>query len=134
MPNPYECFSQKGMHFIHINIRSLLASIDEIRLLANKTNASVIAITESWLDHYITDAEILNSGYIVERRDRNRQGRGVCIYIKDSHVFYRRDNLSRDGLETVLTFYYQNPSLYWLGFVTTYLENHNFTMIWKPVS
>ena len=46
----FQHFSKKGLHFIHLNIRSLLPKLDELILLATKTNAAVIGITESWLD------------------------------------------------------------------------------------
>ena len=38
-------FQQRGLHFIHLNINSILSKIDELRLIAVKTNAAVIGIT-----------------------------------------------------------------------------------------
>ena len=54
----------------------------EIRLIAYKINASMIGITESWLDNTVDDSEISISGYCVVRRDRDRNGGGVCVYVK----------------------------------------------------
>jgi hypothetical protein len=43
----------------------------------------VLAINESKLDNTITDGEIHIPGYVIIRKDRNRHGGGVAIYIKD---------------------------------------------------
>lgn len=40
----FECFNLKGMHFIHLNARSLLPKMAELRIIASKSKASVIAI------------------------------------------------------------------------------------------
>lgn len=50
--------SAKGLNFVHVNARSLLPKLDELRDLASKTKLAVIGITESWLDDLISDAEI----------------------------------------------------------------------------
>ena len=41
----------------------------------------VICITESWLDTHISDQELSIDGYNIIRRDRNRHGGGVALYI-----------------------------------------------------
>jgi len=47
----------------------------------------VISITEKWLDQTVTDAEIHMQNYSVIRKDLNRHGGGVCVYIKDDLAF-----------------------------------------------
>ena len=89
-----ECFTRKGMHFLHLNSRSLLPKISEIRLLAEKSRAAVIAITETWLDNTISDSEVSIDGYSLIRKDRNRNGGGVCIYIMNRYAFNRREDIS----------------------------------------
>ena len=43
----------------HMNIRSLLPKLDEIRSrLAGRSPPSIIAFTESWLDNTVSDGEI----------------------------------------------------------------------------
>ena len=49
--NIWEPFNKTGLHFLHININSLLPKIDELKCIANKTKAAIIGITESKLDH-----------------------------------------------------------------------------------
>lgn len=73
----FKCFTAKGLHFIHINAQSLLPKIDEVNLLSIKTNASVICISETWLDKSVSDSEVAVNGYNIMRNDRNRNGGGV---------------------------------------------------------
>ena len=43
-------FLKRGLHFLHLNINSLLPKIDELRHIANKSKVAVIGISESKLD------------------------------------------------------------------------------------
>jgi len=45
-----ECLRVKGLTFIHLNIRSLLPKLNEIRTLTVNTKLAAICITETWLD------------------------------------------------------------------------------------
>ena len=72
---------QKGLHFLHANTRSLLPKVPEISLLLSRTNASVFAASETWIDPTIGDGEIAIPGFNVVRRDRDRSGVGVALYI-----------------------------------------------------
>ncbi|CAG2211418.1 unnamed protein product [Mytilus edulis] len=54
----FRLFKRKGLHFIQCNARSLLPKLSEIKIVAAKTKAAVISITESWLDNTVTNAEI----------------------------------------------------------------------------
>jgi len=49
-PDHYSKFKNKGLHFIHCNAR--------VKIIALKTKAAVISITETWLDESVTNAEI----------------------------------------------------------------------------
>ena len=73
--------TEKGLHFIHLNVRSLLPKIDQIRhihMIVEDTKCSIIGVTESWLDSTVPDPEINPiPGYTVIRKDRNCQGGGV---------------------------------------------------------
>ena len=57
------------MHFIHININSLLPKIDEVRYIVNITNASIIGISETKLDKSILSSELEIGGYDLVRPD-----------------------------------------------------------------
>ena len=99
----YECFKQKGLHFLHINTRSLLSKIDEIRIMATKTNAAVIGVTETWLDASVPDQEINIDNYVVLRKDRDRHGGGVCQFIRKDLAFNPQPHLEKDGMESIWT-------------------------------
>ena len=43
-------FDKKGLHFLHINVNSLLPKIEEVRFIAKNSKATVIGITETKLD------------------------------------------------------------------------------------
>lgn len=95
----YSRFHKKGLHFVHLNIRSLLPKIDEVRMLARNTRAACICMTETWLDETVFDSEIQIDNYVLRRQDRNRHGGGVCIYVRSDLSFNPRDDLSHDELE-----------------------------------
>ena len=87
----YEPFRKKGLHFLHLNAGSLLS----------KLSAAVLAVSETWLDGSVTDAEIELVGYTVVRKDRNRNGGGVCLYVRSDISYNPRTDLSCDELESV---------------------------------
>ena len=86
--NEWNVFRSKEIDLIHLNVNSLLAKIDEIRYIAERTKAAVIGITESMLDESIFQSEIQIDNYDLRRCDRNRNGGGVACYIRSdiSHV------------------------------------------------
>ena len=61
--NIWEPLNKKRLHFLHININSLLPKFDESKCVANNTNAVIIWITESKLDHTAPDLEVNLPGY-----------------------------------------------------------------------
>ena len=89
---------KKTLHFLHINVRSLLPKLTDARLLVQRTNAAVLAVTETWLDESVTDSEIELNGYIVHRKDRNRKGGGVYLYIKSDIAFNLKPELSAESV------------------------------------
>ena len=97
----FDCFNKRGLHCIHLNVLSLPPKIHELRHIVQKTSASIIGITESWLNSTILNSEINIPGYIVVRQDRNREGEGVCIFIKEDLAFNHRKDLYHEKLEMV---------------------------------
>lgn len=71
--------------FAHVNIRSLVKSIEDLRdqLLLNKYD--VLAIGETWLKDEISDRSIQVPGYTIVRNDRiHKRGGGLAFYLIDS--------------------------------------------------
>ena len=84
-----------------LNVASLTKYIDEIRLLLYDKKLDVLALNETRLDSSISDELLAIDGYDITRADRNRNGGGVCIYIR-CHVNYEKcSDLIRTGLEAV---------------------------------
>ena len=81
--NEWNVFKNRGLHFIHLNINSLLPKIEELRYIAKSTNAAVIGICESKLDASVLDPEISIDNYKILHCDRNRQGGGVACYARN---------------------------------------------------
>ena len=86
----WDPLNKKGLHFLHININSLLSKKDEIRCIANKTKAAIIGITESELDHTVPNSGVNFPGYDILQCDRNRNGGGVACYIRKDLRFNTR--------------------------------------------
>ena len=99
----FDCLHRKGLHCIHLNARSLLPKLSELRCLAIKTKVAVIGITETWLDDTVTDNEVAIPGYNIVRHDRDRHGGGTCVYIRNDIAFNPRKDLESDCLEAVWT-------------------------------
>ena len=67
--NDWDVFKKRVMYFIHININSILLKTDEVRYIANITNAFIIGISETNLDETILSSELEVNGYDLVRLD-----------------------------------------------------------------
>ena len=94
--NTWKSFEKRGLHFIHLNINSLLDKIDELRFIAEKSKPTIIGITESKIDETVSETEFDIQGYTPIRSDRTRHGGGVVLYIKEGIGFNIRDNFSNE--------------------------------------
>lgn len=84
----------KGLIITHLNIRSLLPKITQLRADLLYSPVDVFCISETWLNKSITNGLISIDGYSLERHDRNwsdalcggpvKTGGGVCIFIRKS--------------------------------------------------
>ena len=92
----WKVFNKPGLHSIHLNINNILSKIDELRVIAKKSRASVIGITESKLDKTVLDEEINIDGYELARSDRNRHGGGAACYIRNDISFSVRGDFSSE--------------------------------------
>ncbi|CAL4133812.1 unnamed protein product, partial [Meganyctiphanes norvegica] len=95
----FDIFKNKGLHFIHINARSMFNKLSEIQYIAKKTKPAIISITETWLDESHTNNSILIEGYKIVRRDRLTHGGGVCMYINEKLKHNNREDLQNQTLE-----------------------------------
>ena len=82
-----------------LNIVSLPKHIDELRIFISDQTLDILAINETSLDSSINNQEINLPGYDIIRKDRNRNGGGVCIYIRSSINYKLRTSIVPDTLE-----------------------------------
>jgi len=91
--------THKGVSIGHLNTRSILPKIDEIKMILTNSNLDILTISESWLDNSILPHEIEIAGYTTLRKDRNRHGGGVMQYIKNDLNFKERSDLEHENIE-----------------------------------
>ena len=92
---------KKGINVSHLNVQSLLSSIDELRLWLKDNPYHVFTLTETWLDNTVHSSAIEIPGYVFERIDRNRDGGGVGMYIKDDIQYKRRFDLEYANIDAI---------------------------------
>ena len=80
-------FENKGLHFLFLNVNSILPRLDELKTIAGNTKAAIIGITESKVDNSISDSEVEIPGYCILRCDSNRNGGGVACYVRQYLCF-----------------------------------------------
>ena len=96
-----EINSTKGFKMANLNINSLLKSIDQLRVILVNTSLDILAINETKIDDSVSSNEISIVGYQLIRKDRNRHGGGVLMYIRESIPFSERNDLVHDSLELI---------------------------------
>ena len=93
--------NKRGFKMAFLNIVTLPGKINEIRHIVCNKNIDLIAFNETRLDRSIPDGLIDIDGYEVIRKDRSRNGGGVCIYLRNSINFKVRSDLIPTELEAV---------------------------------
>ena len=99
--NEWNIFKSRGLHFIHLNINSLLTKIEELRITAKSTNAAIIGISESKLDESVLEPEIQIDDYKILQCDRNRCRGGVACYVRN-YLSYNIISVFSSEIESVL--------------------------------
>ena len=110
LQNPQQCsvINSNSMTIMYYNARSLIPKYDELCVTMEAHNPDMICIVETWLCPDVLDSEIALPGYQVYRKDRNRHGGGVLIYVRDNFVC----NIlpSADNLEIITVSVCHGPS------------------------
>lgn len=87
------------MKICHLNIRSLVNKIDEIKVFCEFHKPHVLCLNETCLDTSIADGEIQLDGYSHIRRDKSRHQGGVLVYIASNLNFKERDEIGDESGE-----------------------------------
>ena len=80
--------TEKGIKLVHLNIRSIIKKIDQLRVILATSNIEILTISETWLQIAHPTESISISGYTCYRQDRvvtqnKTKGGGLITYIKD---------------------------------------------------
>ena len=67
----------------HLNACHLLPSIDDIKILISNTDLDILCVGETFLSDQVDSKYLIFPGYVVERRDRQSHGGGVCVIYRD---------------------------------------------------
>ena len=93
-----------NFNIVHFNINSITAEgrLDQLSDICTTLNLDVLIITESKLDQTIPSNLISIPGYHEPiRRDRNRNGGGVLIYISENLIFHHKEDLQSENYEHI---------------------------------
>ena len=97
-------FKTENFNVLHYNVWSLLAEgrLDFIKMICHKYSINVLVLSESKLDDKIPDNLVeINGFHEPIRRDRNRSGGGVIIYIASHLPFKHMVNMQCDHFEHI---------------------------------
>ena len=81
----------------NLNVRSLKtrSHLLQVRELMREKDYNVLAVSESWLNSTVTNAEVEIDGYKLTRLDRlGKSGGGVCVYTRSSLKVKRLKDMS----------------------------------------
>lgn len=79
---------KKSFVTAHLNVRSLTANIDKLRILVGELkNIDILGVSETKLDSHILDSEINITGYHLIRKDPSRESSALAFYIRSSLNF-----------------------------------------------
>ena len=92
---------RKGMVIASLNVDSYQLHLDEIKCLLNEKGIHILAVNKTKLDNEITDNLLSIEGYSLHRKDRNRSGGGVAVYVRNSFKHNRRTDIPDKSLELV---------------------------------
>ena len=101
---------------LSFNARSLLPKMDNLRAVCASGCYDFITVTETWLSADVLDRELYLPGYTIIRRDRNRHGGGVAIYVSTS-VSFRSLVDPCPNLELIALEFTLKSQLYTLGVI-----------------
>ena len=90
--------SKSKVKMLHLNARSLKnrENLHQIRELTRAHKPGVLAISESWLNSKVRNAEVEIDGYKLFRLDRlHKPGGGVCAYVRTDIKSQKLNHLSQ---------------------------------------
>ena len=92
----------KGFKIAHVNVRSIIKKVDQLRLLLDDAKVDVLTISESWLKAHLHSNLVKLEGYNTLRLDRavqnkkgsGKRGGGLLTYVNTNHPYEQLSNLN----------------------------------------
>lgn len=81
-----------NLTFAHINVRSLIPSLENLKNFISTQNFDIIGVSETWLYGAISTNNVKIEGYGFVRQDREGRGGGVGLYIKNCYKYTLIEN------------------------------------------
>ena len=88
----------KGLKLVHLNVRSLVRKIDQLRLTLQNSKIDIITISETWLTPKVDSKLVSIDGLDLHRFDRDpslskKRGDGLIVYLNqktnlEAHLLY----------------------------------------------
>ena len=89
-----------GIYFAHLNIRTLLPNMDQVKVLLIGNDIDVFALNETRLCDSVDDIQVYVDKFAIYRKDRNRQGGGVLVYVNEKRFHHTmRSDLMSENVE-----------------------------------
>ena len=70
-----ELSSVKGFTMVHLNIRSIVKKIDQIKILLQKSSIDIVTFSETWLKSHLHSTPFEIEGHKLLRQDRLPAGK-----------------------------------------------------------
>ena len=120
----------------HININRLSSKIDKVRELVQGNSLKLLAVTETWLTHDISDGKVSIPDFHLFRRDRPKTASaGVCIYTHCSLPVQVIHQFSHPSIEMIWLKIEIKPSLQFFSAACTdhQIKKCHLGQIWKKL-
>ena len=85
----------------HLNINSLKNKFTEIHEILGQSLVDMLVLAETKLDSSFNNNIYSFTGFKMERKDRDRYGGGIIVYVRDDLPFRRRKDLECEHLESI---------------------------------
>ena len=90
-----ELGKEKGLKLVHLNIRSLLKKVEQLKILTQDIDMDVLTLSETWLNSSINSNLVKLEGYTLYRQDRipgtsgkksKKRGGGLLTYVRSEQA------------------------------------------------
>jgi exonuclease III len=123
----YETFKDvlgsKGLKMAHLNVNGIRSKLDQVRLLVSESGLDLLCLNETKIDESVSDADISIPNFDIYRRDRNKHGGGVLIYVS-----------SRINSTYVKTINLIEHEIIWLKLTIPYCKPIFICSVYRPPS